>query len=349
MEYTIKFANVKKQEEYTHYLGRSNKTLFLAGSVLANPFSIKKESESESVLCQYQEWLDEKLNDPMGDESTEIDNLVNYLLENQSITLGCDRTPKRCHCEIVASYIYTRARDKYLASKIDASPDEIHIDVQTPQRGTQRASRGKRKPTPEDLALEWTRQKAESCSLCDLCDNRQHTVWSRGEGKVGLMIVGEAPGENEDKFALPFIGKSGKMLEVMLQSIGLESQRDCWIVNSVKCRPPLNADPTASQIKKCLPYLISQIVELKPKVILCVGKYSSQLLTGQDKFKISIHRGNVYQLDMGNYLQLEEPWLIPVVPTFHPAYLLRNPTRGVATPKYYAWKDLITVSKLLGE
>lgn len=348
-QYTINFANVKKGEFYTHYVGRKNKTYLLEESKLANPFTIKKELEREQAITDYMFWLEEALDDPMGDAFEELESLVDYLLENKSLTLACFCKPKPCHAEVLAERIVIRAKQKYLASKVASNGVEPTFNIQTPQRGGKRTSRGKQKPLAIALQSEWTRQKAETCTLCSLCDNRTHSVWIRGEGQKKLMIIGEAPGENEDKFALPFIGQSGKMLEVALQSIGLESQRDCWIVNSVKCRPPENRDPSAAEIKKCLPYLISQILELRPKVILALGKYGSSLLTGEKKFKISIHRGKIYRFDLSEYVQMDEPLIIPVVPTFHPAYLLRNPQKTMASPKYYVWKDLITVSKLLQE
>ena len=347
--YTIKFANIKNNEDYTHYLGRKNSTYFLEQSKLASPFPVKKESEKEESLEKYKVWLENELSDPMSDASEELDSLVDYLLTTGEIILACFCKPKPCHAEIVASYLYTRTREKYLTAKNPYNGGELVIDVETPQRGGKRASRGKQLLTQEELTRTFNLDTAKNCTKCELCNTRKNVVWIRGEGQKKLMIIGEAPGENEDKFALPFIGKSGKMLEVMLNSVGLESQRDCWIVNSVKCRPPENRDPIAAEIKKCMPYLISQILELRPKAILALGKYGSSILTGEKKFKISIHRGNVYQFDVGGYVQLEEPLLIPVVPTFHPAYLLRNPGKTMASPKYYAWKDMITVFKLLSE
>lgn len=346
-EFTINFANLKKDSSYTHYVGRKNSSFFLEGSSLANPFTLKKEAERESVLEQYKEWLDEKLSDPMSDESTELDEIVNDLLTQGSITLGCFCKPKKCHAEYIAEYIYSRAEQKYLASRIDGNASLPTIQVESIDRTPKRASRAKQLPLEQEYREIWTREIAESCTRCELCDNRTHSVWIRGEGKKGLLIIGEAPGANEDKFALPFIGQSGKMLEVMLNSIGLSSQEDCWIVNSVKCRPPENRDPSATEIKKCLPYLISQITELRPKAILALGKYGSQILTGESKFRISIHRGNVYHLDMSQFVQLNEPLVIPVIPTFHPAYLLYNPKKNIPSPKYYAWKDMITLSNLL--
>lgn len=347
--FTINFANLKKDNHYTHYVGKKNSSFFLEGSSLANPFTLKKESERESVLEQYKEWLDEQLKDPMSDQSIELYELINDLRTEGSITLGCFCKPKKCHAEYIAENIYSRIEQIYLASRIDESDPLPTIQIESIDRQPKKASRGKQLPLEREFREIWTRESAESCTRCTLCDNRTHSVWIRGEGKKGLLIIGEAPGQNEDKFALPFIGQSGKMLEVMLQSIGLSSQEDCWIANSVKCRPSENRDPSALEIKKCLPYLISQILELRPKAILALGKYGSQILTGEKKFRISIHRGNIYQLDIGQFVQLDEPLIIPVVPTFHPAYLLRNPQKDIPSPKYYAWKDLLTLSNLLKE
>jgi DNA polymerase len=160
-------------------------------------------------------------------------------------------------------------------------------------------------------------------------------VIGRGNPHAKLLVIGEAPGVEEDKAGLPFVGKSGQLFKKILTSIDLNIKRDTYITNIIRCRPPDNRTPNANEIKACKPYLIDQIHLIKPKILLLVGATALFGLTGE-KRRISQVRGK---------------WLtwegIPCMPIFHLAYLLRNPTLEVGSPKWLTWQDLIEVKQKL--
>ena len=362
---------VKEGYNWNFYLGRKinfkaveQQPLLLEHSPLANPFTVKKESERDGAIAQYDDWLFEKCQDPMSNEYEFLMEIKDFLLENQSVILACWCSPKKCHSEIVAEYIISYL-EKYPPSADFVRDD---VDVVYVSRQKQRKTTYKIKPNP--LQRSWSetynQTTCQECDRCELSKGRTHSVWIRGEGKKKLLIVGEAPGENEDALALPFVGDSGRMLELMLNSIGLSSQKDTWIINACKCRPPDNRTPKAGEVDACFPYLQQQIVELQPKVILALGGTSTARLIGKSDFKISNCRGKIYPLDLSkwnlpqtevdesNYIMdyiirrssLEN---VKVIPTWHPAYLLRNPKKEVASPKWQVWQDLQLVNKLLEE
>jgi DNA polymerase len=137
------------------------------------------------------------------------------------------------------------------------------------------------------------------------------------------MVVGEAPGANEDATGLPFVGAAGKLLDLMLASVGLSRRDSVYICNVIKCRPPGNRNPAPDEIEACSPYLRRQIELIEPEALLAVGSFSAQLLTGSEK-AIGKLRGEVYSYEG-----------VPLVITYHPAALLRNPGWSRA-----AWDDL---------
>lgn len=374
--YTINLSNIKKDSVYDFYLGKKSKTLQVETSALHNPFKVTREAERENVLEKYKHYLEEQLADPMSDASVLIDDITAVLIENGSVTLGGVDLPKRDHIEVVAEYIYERLRDFCLAEGWDETP-EIAVIKADYSASKKRPYKIKQNPLLKSWSEEWNLTKCLGCTKCELHIGRNNTVWLRGEGQKKLLIVGEAPGKNEDETALPFIGDSGKMLEAMLNSVGLESQRDCWVINACKCRPPDNRTPKSEEIDACFPYLQQQIVELQPKVILALGTTSTKRLIGKSDFKIGNCRGNVYPLYLSKYWNLpkQEDWEtireknldsefidIPiaidiyikletckVVPTYHPAYLLRNPKKEVGSAKWLVWQDIRLVKQLLEE
>jgi DNA polymerase len=364
----INIVNVKEAVtecwSWDFYLGRANKTYQLSESCLANPLTIKKESDRDSVIAQYDDWLYEQIQDPMGNCYEFLTEITQFLLAEGEVTLSCHCSPKRCHIEIVAQYIIDYLK-KYPPSE-GFSADQIEVVYKSNKKQRKTSYKIKQNPLQKQWAETYNLRTCQSCDQCELAQSRTHTVWIRGEGKKKLLIVGEAPGQNEDELALPFIGDSGRMLEVMLSSIGMNSQEDTWIVNAVKCRPPENRTPSAGEVDSCFPYLQQQIVELQPKVILALGGTSTKRLIGKSDFKISNCRGKVYPLDLTkwNLPQInvdESDYIIDyimsksalekvkVVPTWHPAYLLRNPQKEVSSPKWQAWQDLQLVKKLLEE
>ena len=154
---------------------------------------------------------------------------------------------------------------------------------------------------------------------------------------ASIMIIGEGPGQNEDEQGLPVVGRSGQLLEKILESVQFNSERDVYICNVVKCRPPDNRTPTPQEAEACKPYLLEQIRIVNPKIILLTGATAVKGLTG-DKRGITKIRGQ--WLEWEGYL---------CMPIFHPAYLLRNPSREPNSPKWLMWKDIQAVRTKLAE
>jgi DNA polymerase len=168
------------------------------------------------------------------------------------------------------------------------------------------------------------RARVAACTLCSLCATRTQTVFGVGNPNADWLIVGEAPGAEEDRRGEPFVGRAGQLLNSMLRAIGL-AREEVYIANVLKCRPPGNRDPAPSESAQCLPYLERQIGLLRPKIMLAVGRISAQNLLKTAaplaRLRQQVHRFGVAQ--------------VPLVVTYHPAYLLRTPT-----DKRKAWEDL---------
>ncbi|PSB02506.1 uracil-DNA glycosylase, partial [Merismopedia glauca CCAP 1448/3] len=179
--------------------------------------------------------------------------------------------------------------------------------------------------------LEQLTQHCQVCHRCQLGDTRLNAVIARGNPQSSLMIVGEGPGQNEDEKGLPFVGKSGQLLEKILQSVGFDSEKNVYICNIVKCRPPENRVPTAKEMEACVPYLLEQIRLVDPKIILLTGSTAVKGLLG-DKTPITKIRGT--------WIEWQGRLCMPI---FHPAYLLRNPSREKGSPKWLMWQDIQAV------
>jgi DNA polymerase len=171
-------------------------------------------------------------------------------------------------------------------------------------------------------------QHCSQCHRCDLGNTRTHAVVGRGSLKAPIMVIGEAPGQNEDETGLPFVGRAGQLLEKILQSVNLDTEKDVYICNINKCRPPNNRVPTNEEIEACKPYLLEQIRLVDPKIILLTGATAVKSLTG-DKRGITKIRGT--------WMEWEGRLCMPI---FHPSYLLRNPSREVGSPKWLMWQDI---------
>ncbi|HKX99030.1 MAG TPA: uracil-DNA glycosylase [Steroidobacteraceae bacterium] len=174
-------------------------------------------------------------------------------------------------------------------------------------------------------------EAVSGCRLCGLCETRTQTVFGVGNRSARLMVVGEAPGAEEDRQGEPFVGRAGLLLNAMLRAAGFERDQ-VFIANVLKCRPPHNRDPSDEEAGRCLPYLRRQIELVDPDVILCVGRIAAQRLLGTDQ-TIGRLRGRVHDLEG-----------IPVVATYHPAYLLRSPGE-----KRKSWEDLKLALKALSD
>jgi len=166
--------------------------------------------------------------------------------------------------------------------------------------------------------------KVASCTRCELHSCRTQTVFGVGDRAARWLVVGEAPGADEDRQGEPFVGRAGQLLNSMLLGIGL-AREQVYIANILKCRPPNNRDPLPAEVAQCLPYLERQIALLRPKIMLAVGRIAAQNLLATDT-PIGKLRGRAHVFGAQR---------IPLVVTYHPAYLLRSPTE-----KRKAWEDL---------
>ena len=192
---------------------------------------------------------------------------------------------------------------------------------------------------PEKIAdLDELKALVESCNRCGLCKNRSNTVVSRGNSEAKLMIIGEGPGQQEDLTGLPFVGKAGQLLDKILASANIDKDRDVYICNVVKCRPPGNRVPEPNEVEKCRPFLDAQIAIIKPKLILLSGGTALQAVL-KSKDPISRVRGKWFPHQSG----------AKVMPVFHPSYLLRNDSREVGSPKWHMWQDIKEVARALSE
>lgn len=172
----------------------------------------------------------------------------------------------------------------------------------------------------------------ELCQKCQLCQTRNNVVVGKGSLNTKVMFVGEAPGKNEDEQGEPFVGRAGKLLDQWIEFIGL-TRKDVYMANLVKCRPPDNRNPLPEEIESCLPYLEKQIEIIKPRVIMSLGAFALRGLYLDKNIKISQVRGR--ELSYKG---------TPVIPTFHPAFLLRRMTKE---NKDFVKHDLLLVKKFI--
>ena len=183
----------------------------------------------------------------------------------------------------------------------------------------------------EEPSLILLEKEVRSCSKCQLHTSRANTVFGDGDGSARLMVIGEAPGVHEDRLGHPFVGRAGQLLDKMLQAIG-QSREQVYITNVLKCRPPENRDPTSSEVSNCRGYLDEQITLVAPSVILALGRFAAHSILGVD-CGVGQLRANLHRVPETN---------VPVVVTYHPAYLLRSPIE-----KSKVWADLKKVLALL--
>jgi uracil-DNA glycosylase family 4 len=186
----------------------------------------------------------------------------------------------------------------------------------------------------KEAQLNALREEIGDCQRCKLSMGRTHIVFGEGNANAKIMFIGEGPGREEDLQARPFVGDAGQLLTRLIERMGFKRE-DVYIANIVKCRPPMNRDPQDDEISACFPFLDKQIDIISPEVIVSLGKISAYMLMGVkgpiSKFSITKVRGRFYEYKG-----------IPVMPTFHPAYLLRNPK-----DKWLTWEDAQAVLKRL--
>lgn len=168
------------------------------------------------------------------------------------------------------------------------------------------------------------KQAVSGCTQCGLHKSRTQTVFGVGDQNADWMLIGEAPGAEEDRLGDPFVGQAGRLLDNMLAAIGLERGTNVYIANVLKCRPPGNRNPGPEEVAKCTPHLLRQIELVKPRLILAMGRFAAQTLLDTDASIASL-RGKLHRYAG-----------VPLIVTYHPAYLLRT-----LPDKAKAWADLV--------
>jgi uracil-DNA glycosylase len=229
--------------------------------------------------------------------------------------LGIDRwVPRHAAAGLVEERAPESAQAPALAGIVDAPP------------AAQPATRVLSDPPVLEPGIDWgpLRERVAACTACELCKTRTQTVFGVGDLRAEWLVIGEAPGAEEDRQGEPFVGRAGQLLNAMLAAIGLPRET-VFIANILKCRPPGNRDPRPEEVARCLPYLHAQIALLKPKVILVVGRIAAQTLLATDA-PLARLRGKLHHFGAAH---------TPLVITYHPAYLLRTPS-----DKRKAWEDL---------
>jgi uracil-DNA glycosylase len=173
--------------------------------------------------------------------------------------------------------------------------------------------------------LDWQAltERVSQCTLCKLCEKRTQTVFGVGDRNADWMLIGEAPGENEDKQGEPFVGQAGKLLDSMLRALAMQRGHDVYIANVLKCRPPGNRNPQPEEVARCEPYLRRQVALVQPRLIVAMGRFAAQSLL-KTTASIASLRGRLHEYQN-----------VPVIVTYHPAYLLRS-----LPDKAKAWNDL---------
>jgi DNA polymerase len=182
--------------------------------------------------------------------------------------------------------------------------------------------------------LATVEEKCKNCTKCELYKSKINTVFSDGKPNGKLMLIGEAPGANEDQQGKPFVGKSGQLLDKIFESVGLLRENDVYICNTIKCRPPGNRNPLPEEQLLCREYLDSQIEILKPRIILLCGAVATVAMLNS-KEGITKIRGKWF----------DGPYNSKMMPIFHPAYLLRNQSREVGSPKWLMYQDIKEIKK----
>ena len=183
--------------------------------------------------------------------------------------------------------------------------------------------------------LNLVKEKCMACQKCELAKSRTNVVFEGGVPNNKLMLIGEAPGHYEDMQGVPFVGRAGQLLDKIFASVGLSREKDIYICNTIKCRPPNNRNPLDGEKEACREYLDKQIEILKPKIILICGNVALQSML-KLPYGISKARGKWF----------DGPYGAKMMPIFHPSYLLRNASRDVGSPKWLMWQDIQEIKKV---
>lgn len=182
------------------------------------------------------------------------------------------------------------------------------------------------------MDLQTLQAQCLDCTRCKLCKTRTHVVFGQGAPDAEVMFVGEGPGQSEDEQGLPFVGRSGQLLDKYLFAIDLDRSKNCYIANIVKCRPPQNRDPQPAESEACMPWLREQFRLIQPKIVVCLGRIAAQRMIRTDLSVTKEH---------GQFVEKGGIWFMA---TFHPAALLRNPRQ-----KPDAFADFSALRDKIGE
>ena len=182
--------------------------------------------------------------------------------------------------------------------------------------------------------LEQIREKCLSCQKCPLSKSRHKVVFSGGVPNSKMMLIGEAPGYWEDQKGIPFVGKAGQLLDKIFECVGLSRERDVYICNTIKCRPPDNRNPLPEEKQACEEYSKAQIDILKPRIILVFGNIALNTMIPTER-GITRARGKWF----------DGPYGSKMMPIFHPSYLLRNDSREKGSPKWLMWQDIKAIKE----
>lgn len=186
--------------------------------------------------------------------------------------------------------------------------------------------------------LEEIRTQCATCQKCALGKTRTKSVFSAGVPNNKIVLIGEAPGFNEDQTGEPFVGRAGQLLDKILESVGFSRKENIYICNTIKCRPPENRDPLPEEKKACRAYLDKQLEILQPKIILLCGKVALTSFL-ETKEGITKLRGRWFDGPNG----------AKMMPIFHPSYLLRNQSNAVGSPKWMMWQDMKKIKQAYDE
>ena len=191
---------------------------------------------------------------------------------------------------------------------------------------------------PDTAATRWARLQAavKDCTACDLAATRRQTVFGVGAPTASVMIIGEAPGAEEDARGEPFVGQAGRLLDLMLAEIGLARGEQVFICNVLKCRPPNNRNPQPDEVAACAAFLEEQIKLVRPRVVLLLGGFAIRSILKTES-SVGSQRGTVHRRVLGGVE-------VPIIVSYHPAYLLRNPA-----DKRKSWEDLLRLAEVLDE
>jgi len=208
--------------------------------------------------------------------------------------------------------------------------DDRELPVDTVAADFSPAAPNRRAVTIAQMDWEELTVAVRECTACGLCASRTQTVFGVGDRLAVWLIIGEAPGADEDRLGEPFVGQAGKLLDNMLAAISLRRGENVYIANVLKCRPPANRNPEPAEVARCSPHLARQIGLIRPRLVVAMGRFAAQTLLGSDATIASL-RGKVHRCQG-----------VPLIVTYHPAYLLRN-----LPDKSKAWADLLFALRTL--